>query len=111
MSAIDYEIEMFFSRAAWARYDLDENTAWCKRYRAERAKWPEWTTRDGKKIPVADLGDGHLANIIAWLEREHPGDTWTRALKKERHYRALQKENDSLRAEIRVSDDIIQKVF
>lgn len=32
-----------------------------------------WTTADGTTIPVKDLTDAHLANIVAYLEREYGG--------------------------------------
>lgn len=31
-----------------------------------------WTTREGDKIPIADLEDSHLLNIIGFLRRTAP---------------------------------------
>jgi hypothetical protein len=32
---------------------------------------PIWKTRDGRSIPIRDMGDSHLANSIRFLERMH----------------------------------------
>jgi hypothetical protein len=36
----------------------------------ETAAGPTWTTRDGRRIPIAKLEDEHLGNIIKKLHRE-----------------------------------------
>jgi hypothetical protein len=30
-----------------------------------------WRTRDGRRIPVADMTDDHLANVMQFLRRSH----------------------------------------
>lgn len=35
-------------------------------------KRPIWQTREGQKIPIRELGDSHLLNIIAMLRRRAP---------------------------------------
>jgi hypothetical protein len=32
---------------------------------------PVWRTKDNRKIPITELSDGHLKNIILFLRRAH----------------------------------------
>jgi len=37
----------------------------------EEMSTKEWTTKNGRKIRIKDLDDGHLVNIVRMLDRAH----------------------------------------
>lgn len=36
------------------------------------ASEPMWRTKDGRRIPISEMDDQHLANSLAMMERQHP---------------------------------------
>jgi len=58
--------------------------------RPDDEPWPDWRTRDGRVIKVADMDDRHLDNAIKFMERQ-----WSvERLQKLVRYRALVAERD-----------------
>ena len=50
------------------------------------AKSGVWTTKDGREIPITEMSDGHIRNVLAMLERNNVCDIympWICRFKKE----------------------------
>ncbi len=67
MSAIDDEIGRFFDHMAGLSWDIEDYSKWMHDYEANRYKYPAWVTKDGRSIPVHELTDEHLANLIPFV--------------------------------------------
>ena len=58
----------------------------------EKARSKIWTTKDGTKIPVKDMTDSHIQNIINLIKRKDKRDyylPWLKVFEEELENRAL----------------------
>lgn len=102
MSAIDCEISRFFDYMASLSWDIEDYSKWMREYEANRYKYPAWVTKDGRSIPIHELTDEHLANLIPFVERKDPNNEtrWVELLKQEQQYRRLSKKVPEMKAEL-----------
>ena len=103
----DFMEEQFFARHT----NLQEECEWRAKWASHRQEFPDWITREGKKIPITQLTDDHLDNIIIFLKRKKDEvkvvETWLKILQNERHYR----DTTSLEAELQAENELIDEVF
>lgn len=107
MSAIDYQIDMFFSRMASLRFETSEENGWRKKYAERRGKYPKWTTRDGRQISICDMDDNHLTNTIEMLRRSGKGGQWLKILRMEKRWRNGKSDEE----ELRFMEEVAENVF
>lgn len=103
MSAIDDEIGRFFDHMAGLSWDIEDYSKWMRDYEANRYKYPAWVTKDGRSIPIHELTDEHLANLIPFVERKDPNNEtrWAELLKQEQQYRRLSKKVARMKSELK----------
>ena len=103
----DFMEEQFFAHHT----DLQEECAWRAKWASLRREYPDWISREGKEVPITQMTDSHLDNLIAFLKRKNDGskaiETWLNILQKERHYR----DTASLEAELQAENEIIDQCF
>lgn len=104
----DYMEEMFFNRVMEVRETINDYEKWIEDYLEKRKKYPEWVTRDGKHIPVGEVTDSHLENLLNFL----PENTaWHKAFEYEKTYRRLKEKLISLKKEDIENEKTIDLVY
>jgi len=89
----DYMEEMFFAHVMNVRERIYSNRKWKEDYLSKRKNYPDWVTRDGKHIAIANITDSHLENLLKFLPNDNPWHTVFECEKKYRHLCDLEKEN------------------
>ena len=102
MSFIDYQLDIFFGRMDSIRWDIAEYEMWMEDYKAKRETYPAWKTQDGKSIWVYELEDGHLDNLIPFIQKRDPENKthWLDLFKAEKLYRVLPQKITGLKKEL-----------
>lgn len=75
-------------------YNNNNNMSWIEVYESKRDLLGNWTTKDGQSIPIKDLTDNHLNNIIDYLKRNNRSKEIIDILEVEQKYRKFLKETN-----------------
>ena len=103
MSATDNLISDFYDTMCGYRWKISDREEWVRKYEEARRDYPEWETRDGRKMRVEDIGDTHLENLIPFIKRRDPENKthWVDAFECEKRYRKIKSELPKMRKELR----------
>lgn len=104
----DYMEEMFFNHVSSVREDLYDFKKWMSDYLDKRSKYPEWVTREGKRIAVGDVDDNHLKNLLNFLPE---GTAWHRVFLYEKTYRDLCSKVKELEAIDSYNEEVMNLVY
>lgn len=113
MSAIDLDIDRFFGEIVSTRMEIEECTKWINDYETKRYDYPCWKTRDGENIPIYNITDSHLDNLIPFIEKQDPNNetNWIELFKTEKFYRTLKKKVEELKQTLHECENIQYNVF
>lgn len=104
----DYMEEMFFAHIANVRETISSNKDWIRDYLEKRSNYPAWVTRDGVSIPVGEVTDSHLENLLIFLPE---GTVWHKVFTCEKHYRDLCRLTCDLEKEDKYNTEVMEMVY
>lgn len=84
-------LDRFLFDTMRVKEELDSNAEFVEEYLKIRYKQPAWRTREGKLIPIYKMENGHLKNVIRYLEIKNKDDfkEWINAFKCELKFREI----------------------
>ena len=104
----DYMEEMLFNHILNIKDQIYDSKRWIGDYLSKRKGYPNWITRDGRSIPVSEVTDSHLENLLNYIPENN---VWHKVFSCEKYYRELMKKLPKLEEEDNYNDEIINTIY